>query len=115
MDKAGALQGLSALGQETRLDAFRLLVQAGRDGLAAGDISARLAVPQNTMSSHLSVLRAAGLVTSQRQQRSVRYFADMGGMRVLLGFLMQDCCGGQTAQCQPVLDQICCDGVCIRA
>jgi len=108
MDKDQALDALSALSQETRLDVFRLLVQHGADGLAAGEIGERLGVRQNTMSANLAILARARLVRGVREGRSIRYFADFDGMRGLLAFLMQDCCGGKPALCQPVLDAIAC-------
>lgn len=109
MEKNRALASLSALAHDLRLDAFRLLIQAGPQGMAAGRISAALGVPPNTLSNNLAVLSAAGLVRSLREGRSIRYFAEMEAMRGLLGFLMQDCCAGDPALCQPVLDQIICN------
>ena len=103
-----SLLALSALAQPTRLAVFRLLVQAGPQGIAAGDIAARLGVVQNTMSVHLALLLSAGLVRNKREGRAIRYSADMDGTRGLLGFLLQDCCGGQPGLCQPVIDQIAC-------
>lgn len=106
MDKHAALQALSALAQDTRLDAFRLLVNAGGGGMAAGAIAAALSVRQNTMSANLSILQGAGLIRSRREGRVVRYFADMDGMQGLLGFLLQDCCNGRPDVCAPVLDAV---------
>ena len=106
MDKTQATIAFSALSQPTRLDVFRLLVKAGRDGIAAGDIAILLDVRQNTLSSNLSILHQAGLVRSQREGRSIRYFADMNGMRAVLEYLMQDCCGGAPGLCQPPLNDI---------
>ncbi len=97
-----------ALSQETRLDALRLLVQAGREGIAAGEIGERLGVRQNTMSVNLKILMQAGLVTSVRQGRSIRYVADYSALQGLLLFLMKDCCGGRPDLCQPVFDQLAC-------
>ena len=108
MEKLQAIEALSALSQETRLDVFRLLVQAGSDGLSAGEISARLSVRQNTMSTNLAILQRAGLLKSERRGRHVHYFADFHGMRGLLAFLMEDCCGGQPERCAPILDEIVC-------
>lgn len=108
MDKMLALEALSALSQETRLDVFRLLVKAGPDGLCAGEIAQRLCVRQNTMSTNLGVLARAGLVRSEREGRSIRYVADLGGMRRLLAFLMQDCCGGHPETCRPFLEDLVC-------
>lgn len=108
MDKTKALAALSALSQPTRLDVFRLLVRAGTEGMTAGDIATRLDVRQNTMSTNLSVLTQAGLLRNTREGRSIRYFADLDGMRGLLGFLMEDCCGGNPAHCQPLIQEIAC-------
>lgn len=91
-----------------RLDVFRLLVRAGPQGMAAGEIAEALGIRANTLSSNLNILAAAGLVRSTREGRSIRYFAQMETMRGLLGFLMQDCCNGRAELCQPVLDQITC-------
>ncbi len=109
MDSFRALQAFAALGQPTRLDVFRLLVKAGPKGMAAGEISETLEVRQNTMSANLSVLTQAGLIRNVREGRSVRYFADMDGIRGLLAFMMEDCCGGRTELCQPVINEIACD------
>ena len=108
MDRNTALVALSALSQETRLEVFRLLVRAGSQGLLAGEVSDQLGVRQNTMSTNLSILHQAGLVKNIREGRTIRYFADMDGMRGLLGFLMQDCCGGRPELCQSVIDEIAC-------
>jgi DNA-binding transcriptional ArsR family regulator len=108
MDKITALGALSALSQETRLDVFRLLVRAGSHGLLAGEISDQLGVRQNTMSTNLSILHQAGLVKNIREGRTIRYYTDMDGMRGLLGFLMQDCCGGRPELCQSVINEIAC-------
>lgn len=108
MDKTKALAAFSALSQPTRLDAYRLLIRAGVEGMAAGDIAAHLGVRQNTMSVNLSVLTQAGLLRNTREGRSIRYFADLDGMRGLLGFLMEDCCGGNPELCQPLIQDITC-------
>ncbi|EPX80062.1 ArsR/SmtB family transcription factor [Litoreibacter arenae] len=108
MDKNHALDAFSALSQATRLDVFRLLVKAGEAGMPAGDIGDALDVRQNTMSTHLSVLTRSGLIRNTRDGRSIRYFVDMDGMRGLLAFLMEDCCGGRPDLCQPVIDEIAC-------
>lgn len=103
-----ALAAFAALSQSNRLDAFRLLIKAGTEGMAAGEISDTLGVKQNTMSASLSVLHQAGLVRNMREGRSIRYFVDMQGLRGLLGFLMEDCCGGNPDLCRPILDDIAC-------
>lgn len=108
MDKTHALDAFAALCQSTRLDVFRLLIQAGEKGMSAGDISSALGVRQNTMSANLGVLARSGLIRNRREGRSIRYFADMDGMRGLLSFLMEACCGGRPELCQPVLDEITC-------
>lgn len=106
MDKTNALAAFQALSQETRLDVFRLLMRAGPAGMAAGDIAETCDVRQNTMSSHLSILSSAGLITATRDGRSVRYSASLSGIKGLLAFLMEDCCGGKPEQCQPFLREI---------
>lgn len=108
MDRNQTLSALTALGQETRIDVFRLLVRAGDKGMLAGEIGLALDVRQNTMSVNLGVLHNAGLVRNRREGRGVRYFADMEGMRGLLSFLMEDCCGGRPDLCQPVIDAVAC-------
>jgi ArsR family transcriptional regulator, arsenate/arsenite/antimonite-responsive transcriptional repressor len=108
MDKINALRAFGALSQSTRLDVFRLLIQAGDTGMSAGNISEKLGVLQNTMSSNLSILSQSGLIRSERQGRNIRYFADVDGLRGLLAFLMEDCCGGRPDLCQPVIDEIAC-------
>jgi ArsR family transcriptional regulator, arsenate/arsenite/antimonite-responsive transcriptional repressor len=109
MDKKSALAALSALGQDTRLEVFRLLVTAGEDGVPAGEVAARLGAVQNTMSAHLKVLDHAGLVRSTRDGRVVRYVADMTGFRDLLAYLMEDCCNGSPELCRPVINAVTCD------
>jgi len=104
MDVLAALEALAALSNETRLWAFRLLVQAGSAGLSAGDIADHLNARQNTMSSHLRMLHRAGLIQSYRTGRSVIYSVDYDTMRQLVVFLMVDCCAGNPAVCQPVAE-----------
>lgn len=99
MDRLKALDCFAALSQETRLDVLRLLISAEPAGLAAGEIGDRLGVRQNTMSTNLAILERAGLIKSQREGRSIRYFAELGGVRELLGFLMEDCCNGHPEIC----------------
>lgn len=106
MDKKAALEALGALSQETRLDVFRLLVQAGPDGLPAGEIALRMNVRQNTMSTNLGILARAGLIRKLRRGRSIHYSADYAAMQGLLGYLMQDCCGGEPAICAPLLKTV---------
>lgn len=108
MDTNEALCAFSALSQPTRLDVFRMLVKAGPDGLAAGEIALRIGVRQNTMSANLSVLAGSGLVRSRRFGRSIRYSVDFDALRGLLAFLIEDCCGGRTELCRPLIDEIAC-------
>lgn len=110
MDKKQVLDAFAALSQETRLDVFRLLVQVGAEGMPAGEIAERLNVKQNTMSANLSVLAHAGLIRSEREGRSIRYFADFDGMQGLLSYLLENCCGGDPEQCQPFIAKLsrCC-------
>lgn len=108
MESHDALSAFSALSQPTRLGVFRLLVKAGSQGLLSGEIGEKLDVRQNTMSANLTVLFNAGLVRNERHGRTIRYFADFDAMRGLLGFLMEDCCGGRPELCQPVIDEIAC-------
>lgn len=108
MDKKDALLSLSALAQETRLDVFRLLVKTGVEGLFVNEIAETLGVRQNTLSTNLSILHQAGLVKNTREGRGIRYFADMDGMRSLLAFLLEDCCGGHPDLCQPLINEIAC-------
>ena len=94
-----AVDALGALAHETRLSVFRMLVQAGSEGINAGAIAERQGVPPSTMSHHLATLERAGLVQSERESRLIRYRADYAGMRQLLAFLMQDCCQGAPELC----------------
>jgi ArsR family transcriptional regulator len=89
---ARAVTALSALAQAHRLAIFRLLVTAGPDGLAAGDIAARLGVPASSLSFHLAHLKAADVVLDERQGRSIRYRANYAATRWLVDYLMENCC-----------------------
>lgn len=103
-----AVDALGALAHETRLSVFRMLVQAGPDGLIAGAIADQAAVPPSTMSHHLATLERAGLVRSERESRLIHYRADYVGMRRLLAFLMQDCCQGAPEMCTDLLQGLHC-------
>ncbi len=106
-----AVASLSALAHAGRLSTFRLLVQAGSEGLPAGEIARRLEVLPNTLSSHLAILDHAGLVHARREGRSIIYTADYGAMQLLLGFLLEDCCNGAPEICGPLaatLDRVKC-------
>ncbi|MCL4802062.1 MAG: helix-turn-helix domain-containing protein [Burkholderiales bacterium] len=108
METTAALKALGALAQETRLGIFRRLVQAGPGGLAAGAIGEALDVPAPTLSFHLAQLANAGLVRSRQEGRFVFYSADFDAMNGLVGFLTENCCGGnlcapQAAACGPTI------------
>ncbi|MGH8737729.1 MAG: ArsR/SmtB family transcription factor [Burkholderiales bacterium] len=100
MEMKQAVIALGALAQETRLAVFRMLVEAGPGGMPAGEISARLGLPAATASFHLAQLSRAGLLASRAQGRFIIYSADFERMNALLGFLTENCCGGQS--CVPV-------------
>jgi ArsR family transcriptional regulator len=92
---------LGAPAQETRLDIFRMLVQKGPEGIPAGEIGARLALPSPTLSFHLNQLRFAGLIASRRESRSIIYSANFTAMTDLVGYLTENCCGGRPELCAP--------------
>lgn len=103
MEINSAIDSFAALSQETRLEAFRLLVRNEPVGLPAGEIARRLSVPHNTMSAHLAVLARAGWVVSQRQSRSIIYRADLSHMKETVQFLVRDCCAGHPDVCEPFM------------
>src|SRR5689334_10949016 len=98
MEKTDIIAALAALAQDNRLDVFRLLVQAGPQGLAAGEVARRLKLPPNTLSFHFDRLRQAGLVAVRRESRSMIYTAQFGAMRDLVDFLTRNCCAGVDAE-----------------
>ncbi len=100
MEKTNALAALAALAQENRLDVFRLLVEAGPDGMPAGAVAEALGLPPNTLTFHFCRLRHAGLVTVQRDGRSMIYTARFETMNALLDFLTENCCGGVPEKCK---------------
>ncbi|WP_158916774.1 helix-turn-helix transcriptional regulator [Caulobacter sp. S45] len=102
MELSQAVTALSALAHEGRLRVFRELVQAGPDGLAAGEVSRRVDIQPNTLSASLAVLSHAGLVTSRRDGRSIIYSAAYERMSQVLGFLLRDCCNGSPEICAPI-------------
>lgn len=104
MELSRAVSALSALAHAGRLEVFRLLVRAGPQGLAAGDIARLAGVLPNTLSASLGVLTHAGLASSRRQGRSIIYTVDHGAMSDLLAFLMEDCCDGAPQICAPLGD-----------
>jgi ArsR family transcriptional regulator len=110
MESEDAILALAALAQSTRLDAFRRLVRHEPEGVAAGELARLLDVPQNTMSSHLAILSRAGLVTAERQSRSIIYRADLKAFQAVALFLLQDCCGGKPEICAPLIESLtpCC-------
>ena len=99
MEKSDAIAALAALAQESRLDVFRLLVQAGPDGLPAGQIGERLGLPSATLSFHLNALKQADLITCRRESRSLIYSAAYPTMNALMGYLTENCCQGDAAAC----------------
>lgn len=100
MEKTAAIECFAALSQQTRLEAFRLLVRHEPEGLPAGEIAKQLGVPHNTMSAHLSVLARAGLVGSQRHSRSIIYRASLNRMQETIRFLVHDCCAAHPQACE---------------
>lgn len=100
MNTDTALAALRALGHASRLSAFRLLVQAGPEGLPVGELRGRLHLPPATLSAHLNVLRAAGLVDDEREGRVIRVRADYARMNALLAYLTENCCAG-AVDCGP--------------
>jgi ArsR family transcriptional regulator, arsenate/arsenite/antimonite-responsive transcriptional repressor len=110
VESEAAILALAGLAQSTRLDVFRLLVKHEPEGLAAGDIAKALAVPQNTMSSHLAVLSRAGLVSAQRFSRSIVYRADLARFQEVMLFMIRDCCDGRPEICAPLVENLtpCC-------
>lgn len=94
MKAVAAIEALSALAQEHRLELFRLLVQAGEQGMAAGAIADALGVPNSSLSFHLAQLNRAGLISQERQHRSLIYRANYRVMNALVGYLMENCCAG---------------------
>jgi DNA-binding transcriptional ArsR family regulator len=108
VESGTAIDALAALAHSGRLAVFRLLVRAGPDGVAAGDIARELGTPANTMSAQLAILTRAGLIASRRDSRQVIYFADYKEIGALMGFLMEDCCQGRPELCAPFLPKTSC-------
>jgi DNA-binding transcriptional ArsR family regulator len=102
MEMTDAVTALAALAQDSRLEIFRLLVQAGPDGMAAGQVAERLGLAPNTLTFHFDRLRIAGLVGVRRDGRSMIYAARFEAMNGLLSFLTENCCQGASATCAPV-------------
>lgn len=110
MDREDVILALAALAQPTRLDAFRLLIASEPEGLPAGEVARQIAVPHNTMSTHLAVLARAWLVGSERRSQSIVYRARLDRFRELASYLLQDCCGGHPEVCAPLIRDLtsCC-------
>src|ERR1700675_4020658 len=102
MENTDAVIALAALAQDNRLDVFRLLVQAGPDGLPAGEVGGALELAPNTLTFHFDRVRSAGLVTVRREGRSMIYAARFETMNALLAYLTENCCGG--APCAPAVE-----------
>jgi DNA-binding transcriptional ArsR family regulator len=110
MDDIETIAAFAALAQTTRLDTFRLLVAREPEGVPAGELARLMAVPQNTMSAHLSILARAGLASSERHGRSIIYRANLARLRELVSFLLKDCCGRRPEICAPLVADLapCC-------
>lgn len=111
MEIDNAIASFAALSQDTRLQAFRLLINQEPIGLPAGEIARQLAVPHNTMSAHLAVLARAGWVTSQRQSRQIIYRASTAHMESVIRFLWRDCCASDPSLCAALMSDLnkCCN------
>jgi ArsR family transcriptional regulator, arsenate/arsenite/antimonite-responsive transcriptional repressor len=102
MEKSDVVAALAALAQDSRLDVYRLLVQAGPEGLPAGNVASALKLAPNTLTFHFDRLRGAGLVTVRREGRSMIYAARYEAMNDLISYLTENCCGGARERCAPV-------------
>ncbi len=101
MEKILAVAALDALAQDSRLDVFRLLVEAGPDGMPAGEIATALRLAPNTLTFHFDRLRTAGLVAVRRDGRQMIYSARFEIMNALIAYLTENCCGGALEKCAP--------------
>ena len=101
MEKADAVAALAALAQDNRLDVFRLLVEAGPEGMPAGSVAGALKLAPNTLTFHFDRLRDAGLVTVRREGRSMIYAAQFDIMNALIAYLTENCCAGAPQECAP--------------
>lgn len=101
MDTQQAVLQLASIAQSARLEIFRLLVQAGNEGLAAGSISSQLDIPTSTLSFHLRALTHASLISAEQQGRFIYYRANYDNMNALIAYLTENCCGGKTQCCPP--------------
>jgi ArsR family transcriptional regulator len=103
MDETAAINALTALAQPTRMSVFRNLVRLYPEALPAGDLARLCGAPHNTMSTHLAILKRAGLIAVRKESRSMLCRADIDGLRGLMTFLARDCCGGHPEICAPIL------------
>jgi ArsR family transcriptional regulator, arsenate/arsenite/antimonite-responsive transcriptional repressor len=103
MEQDDAIEAFAALAQPSRMTIFRLLVRAGPKGLQVGEISRRLGIVTSTLSGHLSILKRAGLLQATRHQREIHYAAHLTAINDLIGFLLADCCEGQSENCSEIL------------
>lgn len=103
MDQTKAIDAFAALAQPTRLEAFRLLVKTGPQGLPALEISRQLGTKPSTLSGHLSILKRAGVLIATRHQREIHYAANLSCVNALVQFLIADCCGGQIENCSEIV------------
>lgn len=102
MDINNAIKAFAALSQDTRLKALRILVEYGKQGIAAGALSDKMGIPHNTLSFHLSHLSHAGLVQSRKQGRSIVYCSNLDTVQALVKFLLKDCCAVDKTTCKDV-------------
>lgn len=114
MDERKALFAFGAMSQETRLRIVRLLVKAGPDGVAAGNIATAMEVSPSNVSFHLKELERAGLINARRASRSIVYSADFEALTGLIRFLMEDCCSGRPEICEAALVTACCTPVALE-
>jgi len=103
MESSHAVAALAALAQPSRLALFRHLVELGPDGAFPGDLSQALGIPANTLSFHLKTLSHAGLIDAAPRGRFIRYRANFTAMQALVGFLTDNCCGGDPGKCAPAV------------
>lgn len=104
MDETSAVAAFAALANEHRLRLMRMILRATPDGIAAGALAEGIGAPQSSVSFHLAALERAGLVVSRRSSRSIIYAADPSALARLVGFLLEDCCGGRPDLCAAVLE-----------
>ena len=110
MDELEIITALTALAQTTRLQAFKLLVTHEPNGLASGELARQLEVPHNTMWTHLAILTRTGLISGERQSRTITYRANISRFRDIALYLLRDCCGGRPDACVPLMSDLipCC-------